>query len=187
MADYKYMRALPKRDLRAFSKAEMDAVLTYDPETGVFRWLQAIMCARGIRPPLSEAGSPNDSGYTLIKLYGRLYRAHHLAWLTMTGDWPPREGDIDHEDRCRSNNAWSNLRAATRGQNNVNAKIRKSNKSGYKGVSWRAEINRWHARITVGGKILLLGNFERIEDAAEARKIAELAHYPTFTTHKAPK
>ncbi len=46
--------------------------------------------------------------------------------------------------------------------------IRVGNKSGYKGVNWYKNTNRWLAGITVNGKRICLGYFKNILDAAKA-------------------
>ena len=52
-----------------------------------------------------------------VRLHGRLYRAHHLIWLHVTGEWP---ADIlDHVDEPVEQRL-SNLRPATQAENNRN-------------------------------------------------------------------
>lgn len=168
-----------RRNRRDFTRAEVCELLDYDPLTGIFRW-KISTNSRGKRiQPGDEAGTLKD-GYTQIKVFGRFYRAQHLAWLIMTGDWPPIDIDIDHENRNRSDNAWLNLRLATRTQNNMNAGLRIDNKSGCKGVSWRAEIGKWHARIKVQRRVILLGNFSSLDDAVAARRAAERQYFGDF-------
>ena len=179
MAEQKYSRAMPALPRRAFGKAEAQEVLRYDSGTGLLHWIKPVQCYGGGRPAGGVAGAIKD-GYVNVKIYGKLYRGHHIAWLFMTGEWPPLDSDIDHVDRNRSNNAWTNLRLATRAQNNVNTAGRRDNKSGHPGVSFRKDTEKWHARITIGGRVVLLGNFARIEDAIAARRVAETTAYGSF-------
>lgn len=168
-----------KRERRDFGVEDVLKRLSYDPETGHFKWVVRVMCYGGGRWPGDIAGTIS-SGYVQIKLYGRLYRAQHLAWLLMTGEWPDPSLDIDHKDRDRSNNRWSNLRQATRPQNIANAGLRSDNKSGVPGVSMRKDTGKWHARITVDKKIILLGDFATLEQAIEARQAANELYHGKF-------
>jgi len=168
-----------RRDRRDFTREEVLALLDYDPETGIFRWKIESNSHGGKIHPGDEAGTVKD-GYVQITVFGRQYRAHHLAWLIVTGEWPPADREIDHENRNRADNRWRNLRLAVRAQNIMNSAPRRDNKSGHKGVSWRRDIQKWHARISVRGRILLLGNFDTIEEAAAVRKEAERLHYEEF-------
>jgi hypothetical protein len=76
--------------------------------------------------------------------------------------------EVDHIDGNRMNNQRSNLRIATSSQNKMNRGPRKDNTSGYKGVSWHSQNNKWTARIKAGDKYLHLGLFDNIEDAKNA-------------------
>jgi hypothetical protein len=82
--------------------------------------------------------------------------------------------EIDHIDGNRLNNQKSNLRFATSSQNKMNRGPRKDNKSGYKGVSWHKERNKWTARIMINGEYKHLGLFDNILNAVNAyNKIAK--------------
>lgn len=70
-----------------------------------------------------------------------------------------------------------NCRWATGSEQSINQRIRKTNTSGYKGVSWEARRNSWLAKITLNYKSIHLGNFENIEDAIKARKQAEIRYH----------
>lgn len=161
-----------RRDRRDFTREEVCDLLAYDPASGSFVWKVETHCHGGKILPGDAAGSVKD-GYIIIALFGLPYRAHHLAWLIMTGEWPPVETDIDHRDRQRNNNAWSNLRLATRSENNMNAGLRSDNKSGHKGVSWDRKARKWTVRITVKRKIHFLGDYHDITQAIAARQDAE--------------
>lgn len=64
---------------------------------------------------------------------------------------------VDHIDGDGLHNRRSNLREATKQQNNHNARTRSDNSSGYKGVS--LDSGRWRARIMLDKKSRLLGYF----------------------------
>ena len=55
-----------------------------------------------------KAGEIGSDGYLHIEIDGQDCLAHNLAWLYMTGEWPP--GEIEHIDGDKLNNAWANLR-----------------------------------------------------------------------------
>lgn len=168
-----------KRNRRDFTREEAACLLSYDPESGKIHWVVDRLSYGGKAKAGTVAGQIHD-GYVIIGLLGKQYRAHHLAWLMMTGEWPPLDLDVEHQDRNRSNNAWTNLRLATRYQNIANVGTRSTNKSGRTGVSWRKDTGKWHARIKADGKIILLGNFVEFEDACRARAAAEAIHHGEF-------
>lgn len=151
--------------------------LGYNPNTGKIVWLHRKIGGSRIIYPGDEAGTDKD-GYRNINFHGTLYRAHRLAWFFMTGEWLPSKQDIDHINGDRSDNRWCNLRLVTRSQNSMNGhKLMVNNKSGVRGVSWRKDTCKWHARITVDGKTILLGDFVRKEDAIAARREAEIKYF----------
>ena len=64
---------------------------------------------------------------------------------------------VDHIDRDRLNNQRSNLRFATRSQNQANKNIQNNNTSAYKGVNWNK--GKWEARIRYKRVRVNLGRF----------------------------
>ena len=76
---------------------------------------------------------------------------------------------VDHANRNTCDNTRENLRLCTKSQNAMNSKARKDNFSGYKGVSWKKDKKKWKAYLSVNGKQIHLGYFDRLEDAVEAR------------------
>jgi hypothetical protein len=87
---------------------------------------------------------------------------------------------IDHIDGDTRNNRIENLRTATRSQNSMNCKMRKSNTSGVKGVYWHRTASAWTASIRVSKVLTHLGTFADRFDAICARKSAEAKHYGEF-------
>lgn len=78
------------------------------------------------------AGCLKKDGQIWICVDGARYTAHRLAWLYMTGEWP--KNMVDHKDLDNTNNAWSNLRECTNGQNKMNTGHQANNKLGIKNV-----------------------------------------------------
>lgn len=146
--------------------------LDYDPETGEFRWAQSR--DRGKVMKGRKAGCLHPDGYIKIRLFDRMYRCSRLAVLWMTGKMPEF---VDHIDRDRMNDRWVNLRVCTRSQNQCNRPKQVNNKSGYKGVLWHKQRQKWWARIGYCGQVKSLGFFDSLEDAAAAYvRAAEKLH-----------
>lgn len=125
------------------------------------------------------AGSPKGDGYIRICVDQRDYKAHRLAWLFMTGEWPA--GDIDHINGNREDNRWANLRVVTCAMNAQNRrKAHSNNKStGVLGVS--KDRGRFMASIFVDGKSRKLGRFLTVEEAEAAYLNAKRKHHPGCT------
>jgi len=75
---------------------------------------------------------------------------------------------IDHADGNPLNNQKYNLRACTHTQNMANRKVPANNKSGYKGVSWHKQHGKWYASISANRKLIFLGLFADLIEAAKA-------------------
>lgn len=76
-------------------------------------------------------GCPNNNGYLYIGFQGKQYRVHILIAQTYI-DNPLNLPTVDHyPDRCRSNNAVSNLRWADRRTQQANRKISEDCKAKY--------------------------------------------------------
>tara|TARA_R110000744_G_scaffold69841_1_gene141532 strand:+ start:103 stop:606 length:504 start_codon:yes stop_codon:yes gene_type:complete len=85
---------------------------------------------------------------------------------TILGD--PEELEVDHRDGEGINNRRSNLRAATRAQNQQNTRISSANTSGFKGVSLHGVSGKWRVRISLNGNSTDLGLFGSPEEAHAA-------------------
>lgn len=93
---------------------------------------------------------PTKSRNTFYAATGHIILMHKL----ITG-----YDQTDHKNRDGLDNQRSNLRPVTTAQNRCNTAVRVDNKSGFKGVSWRASSKKWRARIKVNGKYRHLGLF----------------------------
>jgi len=153
------------------TQERLKEVLKYDPITGEFTWTVNIMCmgAKGLG---ERAGGTDERGYRRIRIDGKLYKEHRLAWLYMVGTFP--KDQIDHTNCIKGDNRFKNLREATCRQNSMNRKIRKNNATGLKGVS--AKNQGFQAQIGHENKVYYLGVFPTKETAHQAycKKATEL-------------
>jgi hypothetical protein len=109
---------------------------------------------------------------------GRTQRLHTF----LTG-WPL----VDHRNGNGLDNRRANLRPATPGQNNANARRSRLNTSGFKGVSLHAHSGLWRAYITADGKTRHLGYFHSPEDGARAYDAAAIELFGEFARPNFPR
>ena len=149
---------------------ELKELLSYDPLTGIFRWIKV---RSGVRAG-EVAGSINGWGYRHISVIGNRYQAHRLAWLYVYGEWP--HDQIDHINRDKLDNRINNLRDVNQSVNMRNAQMNKNNTSGVLGVYWVKKRLKWISRINFNGRTHHLGEFNSFPDAVCTRKAAEKEH-----------
>lgn len=137
-------------------------VLSYDPDTGNFRW----RVNTRTRAAGATAGHLAVDGYIHVSIDTRLYKAHRLAWLYVHGVWPVDQ--LDHINGARAENQIANLREATCAENLQNRPRQRNNTSGWVGVSWRPKERKWQASITVNKVFRYLGCFDSASEAGAA-------------------
>lgn len=131
--------------------------IDYDPSNGV-------ITRKGRR---RSNGSIDYYGYLIIKIRGKQWKAHRLAWAKHYGVEP--KFNIDHIDGNKLNNAISNLRDVTQGIN-VNNTVRKKNKdTGYIGIHYDKSTKGLLAKYTtrIKGRAF---RFRNVQDAVNLRK-----------------
>jgi hypothetical protein len=145
--------------------------MSYNPITGVIT---------NKRTP-NRTPKPNNYGYIVYKLDGKSFKAHRLAFVLMTGDFP--RGEVDHINRVRHDNRWLNLRDVTQSENQLNAVVSANNTSGHIGIShipngkWKAQFQR----IVNGQYRTWSCSYLTLEDAQHGRT-AELVRIGASTT-----
>lgn len=140
------------------TQEELKQLIHYDPLTGLVTRLSTGRVS----------GTLSSSGHLMIRLGGKdrkSYLLHRLIWLYMTGSWPLDQ--VDHQDRDKTNNRWTNLQESNHLSNSWNVGIKSTNTSGYTGVSLHPS-GKWQAKIRISGKQQFLGLFKDKESARDA-------------------
>ena len=135
-----------KKPIPLPSQERLRELFDYEPETGKF--------SRRVRVnnrPVGSTTKPVACGYLDQGVDGKKYRAHRLIWRYVTGE-DPGALEVDHRNRNRADNSWSNLRIGTRKQNQENR--------GAKGIHWHKPLMKWGAQINHHRKRINLGYFE---------------------------
>lgn len=138
-------------------------MLFYDKNTGNFIWNQSKNNKAKIG---TIAGSLDAYGYLVVTIDNGRYKLHRLAWLYLHGEMPKHQ--IDHINGIKTDNRIENLRDVTGFSNQQNRQFKqRNNKSGYTGVCFNKEMNKWQSQIKVNGKCKYLGLFDTAELANE--------------------
>ena len=146
--------------------ADIFASLSYCPESGELRWIRSSPRT----PAGTVAGCATNRGYISVRIRGREYKAHRVAWLLAYGDWP--KGDIDHINGVKSDNRLLNLRDVSRSVNCQNKKTaRRDSSTGVLGVTKSGRLFR--ALIQVNGRPVRLGSFATVQEASVAYLLAK--------------
>lgn len=101
-------------------------------------------------------------GYAIRAVQENGKRVYYLMHRVLM-DAPP-DMEVDHQDGDSLNNRRGNLRLCTHKKNRGNTRKHKDNKSGFKGVCWNKNAQKWQGS-AMG---TYLGLFEDKEDAARA-------------------
>jgi len=166
---------------------ELRQLFRYDDETGRLYWRERTGHSREVQI-FNTQFAGKEAGWIFKPIRGTdpyrqvcirhnnknvHYRAHHIIWAMHHDRWPRI---VDHDNGDTLDNKIGNLREATQGQNNANAKRHKNNTSGYKGVFYNKWNKTWCASTGIDGKCIRK-NFKTIEEAIEFRKkIAKKMH-----------
>lgn len=129
----------------SLTQARLKKLLRYNPKMGEFYWLGP---TDRTKKAGARAGCLDSAGYWVIRIGGKNYKGHRLAWLYVYGKFPKY---LDHKRHNIASCRIADLREATHGQNMQNKKS--YGRSGYKGVRYHA--GKWEANI----KHIYLGRF----------------------------
>lgn len=159
------------------TQEELQALLHYDADTGVFTWKQT----KGPRAVKGDVAGTDFEGYVRIKINSEKYLAHRLAWLYVYGYFS--EDMLDHINQNKSDNRICNLREASRSENLFNKGKTKANTSGVKGASWDKRNKVYLARLSVNNRKIYLGRFKTISEAEAVLTANRQKYHGEFTNH----
>jgi hypothetical protein len=156
-------------DRELLEAAELRSTLRYDEITGEFYWLKSNSNCVKVG---SKAGKGRNShGYAEIKVNGRRYKAHRLAWLYVYSEWPDQ---IDHINGVRHDNRIENLRSVSSKANTHNQrKAHVNSTTGVLGVVAKPS-GKFVAEIRVNGKKKHIGTFDTAGAASAAYQNAKI-------------
>lgn len=138
------------------TQSELKERLHYAPETGVFTWIKPASNRVAVGSVASAWRATRKGEKRLsINVNGRRYEASRLVWLYVYGEFP--DTLVDHVDTDPGNNKVDNLRKATNQENLFNQGPFRNNTSGFKGVSWDKDREKWLAKAILAGKQRFLG------------------------------
>lgn len=112
--------------------------------------------------------------YAATRIAGRFMLMHRFILNA------PASKLVDHINGDRLDNRRCNLRLCTHAENQRNGKRPSNNTSGFKGVHWRKDRQRWYAEIYVNNARVHLGCYQSKEAAAEAYRTAALKYHGEF-------
>lgn len=159
------------------TQSELKYQLHYNPETGIFTRLNIKKYSHAKIGDV--AGSlDNGTGYIRIMFNHKLYQAHRLAWFYVTGMMPINQ--IDHINGIKTDNRFINLREANNAENKRNSGLNASNKTGFKGVSFKKETSKFVAQAKLNGKKIHIGYFDTAELASEAYQLFAMRNHGDF-------
>lgn len=121
----------------------------------------------------------------MIYIKAHRYPAHRLAWLYMTGGFPPQL--MDHINGIVHDNRFANLRLATALENARNAKPPTTNKSGVRGVQFVAERGGCWVAVMYLPHITKRKRFRSKEAAIAQRHAWEAEFYGEFAASRCRK
>jgi hypothetical protein len=119
----------------------------------------------------------NGKKYIKLNIRHQTYYLHRIIYLMKHG---VDAKCIDHIDGDSLNNNVENLREATQSQNVANSQKRKTNTSGFKGVTYRKDTKKWGSAVMVNGKHISLGSYLTKEDASDAYVKGSIRYFGEF-------
>jgi hypothetical protein len=96
---------------------------------------------------LSSSPRKNSRGYYSVNLSDNNFKVYskavHRLVLVAFENNSENKKCVDHIDNDKSNNCHFNLRFASHQQNSRNSSLSSRNTSGFKGISWNKQNNKW--------------------------------------------
>lgn len=151
------------------SKEELETVFIADPEEG-------LLYRKFKNGKIKLCCEKDSRSHPCVSFKGNYYCLHVVLFIMYNGYRPP---EVDHKDTDSRNNRKSNLRDASRAENNSNRNQQSNNTSGFKGVSW--EGSSWRYQIRYNGNTYSKRGFSTAEEAFNASITIRESLHKEFT------
>tara|TARA_E500000305_G_C3934118_1_gene194181 strand:- start:192 stop:689 length:498 start_codon:yes stop_codon:yes gene_type:complete len=149
---------------------ELQKAFDYDPITGIL----INRTTGNIQNCLDSKGR-----YIVVSYKNESWQSHRICYY-LGNEKDPNDLQVDHKDQNKQNNKLKNLRLLTNSQQQLNTKLRSTNRSGHAGVFFDKKGNKWRAYIAnpeEKNKKIWLYRGDSKEDAIKERKKAEKKYY----------
>lgn len=147
---------------------DLKEYVEYDSETGEFYRLK-IDAPNLTRYVGIEATNISSNGYGSVTVKNVNFSAHKIAWFLYHNEIP--DFHIDHINGDKLDNRICNLRKSNPLSNQRNRKKNVNNSTGVNGVY--VSRGKYRARIKIKGVLVHLGTYDTLEEAKEARLLAD--------------
>lgn len=121
--------------------------------------------------------SISSNGYAQARDYDKYNSCVLMHRIIMDA---PNNKVVDHKNHIILDNRKENLRICKQRNNMANSNLSKANTSGYKGVYWSNEKNKWYVKIGYKNNIIHLGYFDNIQEAFKIRLEAEEIYFGEY-------
>jgi len=157
-------------------------MLTFEKVNSVFEYRDGLIYKKLKSGVVSSrsSGTATSNGYAKVGIDGKSYLVHRVIYLMQHKFLPDF---IDHIDNNPLNNKIENLRACSRGQNKMNARKHKSNRSGHKGVSFHKKSQKWIVEVQVNKVRKYLGIYSDFDLACLVSDEARNLYHKEFSNH----
>lgn len=119
-----------------------------------------------------------QNGYSTVYVSGKWLKTHRVLWAMRYGRWP--DGVIDHINGRSFDNRIVNLREATQTANLANARLRKNNTLGIRGVA--AGNGKWVSYLDFEGSRVHNATHRNLAHAVIARQKAVKKYFGEFAS-----
>lgn len=158
------------------TQEDVSELLRYDVESGELFWIADAYAGFKNSAIQHKSGDIatclRKDGRKVVRLKGKNYLAHRVAWLLWNNRWP--DGEIDHINGDSADNRIGNLRDCSRRTNQEN--IRKALSGRDEGAMLGTYLDkrksltakRWRSAISINGKQISLGYYHTQKEAYSA-------------------
>jgi len=155
----------------------LNRMFLYDEEKGTltYKWLplKKSLVGKTISP------KPSHYGYRHVSVNNKLFYHHVICFCLGRQCTLGEEEEVDHRDRCKTNDILRNLRLASKSDNCKNRSCFSNNKLGYKCIHQRRN-GSFRVDISSNNKRTYVGDFILLDDAIKARDEALVVLHGEF-------